>query len=164
MLSFFLNSNLPTRRHSPHNGDVQIGNIFQAELNELLVLFLSQPADEALRRKLLAILERGETVLRKDVVELVGKVRGSDLQLFTDLLEIAASYNANDALLAKLREESVEFGRDGLTGERECTVNIEKAEHARLLTVAVAGCHPCKSLGDVVAGFGSGSGEVVAVV
>lgn len=125
-------------KRPPHHGHVQLGDVPQAELGQLLVLVLPQPADEALRIELLAILEGGETVFGKDVVELLGEIGRCDLELFAHLLEIAATHHTDDALGSEFGEQRVEFGRDALTCERERTVHVEEAERARIRPIAVA--------------------------
>lgn len=128
-------------KSTTHDGQIELGDVLEAELGELLVLVLSQPADKALRGQLLAILERGQTVLGKDVVKLLGKVGGCDLKLLANLFEIATTDDTDDALLAQRGEESMELGCDGLACQREGTVDVEQADGARVLSIAVLGSH-----------------------
>ena len=59
------------RGDRPFYWDVQIGDVVQDKVGELLVLLLSQPADEGLLRKLFAKLVRCEAVLGEEVVEII---------------------------------------------------------------------------------------------
>ena len=82
----------PNRRNVDHaipeldkraglDGDVQIGNVPQDEVDERRVFFLSQPADEGLRREGLPEFESRESVFREAVVEQRGYVDGGGAEL-----------------------------------------------------------------------------------
>ncbi|KAI3487832.1 hypothetical protein L1887_48207 [Cichorium endivia] len=143
-----------------HDGQIEVGDVLEAELGELLVPFLAEPADEALRGEQLAIAEAGETVFGKDVVELGDKVGCADLELFAHLFEVATTHNADDAVLAELGEESLEFGRDGLACERECAVHVEQTQYAWLLAIRVC-AHLCLLCLAVVVRDAKGEGRNV---
>lgn len=126
---------------TPHHGQLQLGDVPQAKLGELLVFFFAQPSDEALRSQLLTILECRQSILGKYVVEFLSEVRCRDLELFAHLFQVAATDNADDALLAERGEQRVEFGEDRLTGKRERSVDVEQADGSRVLAVRVIRCH-----------------------
>lgn len=60
------------KRHAPLDGNVEVGNVVEDEADELLVLLLAEPLDEALRLELLAETDRSEAVLGKAKVKVVG--------------------------------------------------------------------------------------------
>ena len=97
------------------DGDVEVGNVVQAEVGKLLVLVLTNVLDEAVGGQLLAELESLETVLGEAVVE-----QGSDrdagrlTELFLLLDEVGATDEADGAFLTELAEEGEDFGRGGL--------------------------------------------------
>ena len=57
--------------HSPLDGDIQVGDVMQDELDKLLVLLLSNVTDERGSRELLAELVGDKTVLREAVVKVI---------------------------------------------------------------------------------------------
>ena len=61
----------------PLDGDVEVGDVVQDEPDELLVLFLAEPLDKALRLELLAETDRRQAVLGKAKVKVVGDCRGA---------------------------------------------------------------------------------------
>lgn len=128
-------------KSSPHDWDIQLGDILQDELDQLLVLLLAHPADKALTGQLLSILVRRQTVLGEYVVPVfLDKVgRRVVLKLFANLFEVRASDNTNDALLAKLLEKSTELGRDRLTSKGQGAIDVEEAECARVDAIRVCG-------------------------
>lgn len=62
-------------RDVPLDGDVEVGDVVQDEPDELLVLFLAEPLDKALRLELLAETDRSQAVLGKAKVKVVGDCR-----------------------------------------------------------------------------------------
>jgi hypothetical protein len=63
-------------RHAPLDGDVQVRDVVQDELDQRLVLLLAQEADERRRRQRLAGPERRQAVLRERVVKVVDDCPG----------------------------------------------------------------------------------------
>lgn len=103
---------------SPLDGDVQISDVVQAEVDELLVLRLADPADEAVGREGLAQLVRREAVLGEAEVEEGGDGDAGGLaDLFLLLDEVGAADEADGALLAEGLEEGEDLGR-GILGVR----------------------------------------------
>ncbi len=62
-------------RNVPLDRDVEVGDVVQDEPDELLVLLLAEPLDEALRLELLTETDRSQAVLGKAKVKVVGDCR-----------------------------------------------------------------------------------------
>ena len=60
----------PLPPDAPLDGNVQIRQVVQDEVDQRLVLLLAEPVDKGLRRELLALLVRRQPVLREAVVPL----------------------------------------------------------------------------------------------
>lgn len=97
------------------DGDVEVGNVVQAEADELLVAVFADKLDEAVGLEGLAQLEGRQTVLREAKVEegRDGDARGL-AELLLLLAEVGASDEANGALLAQRLEQREHFGRCAL--------------------------------------------------
>jgi hypothetical protein len=97
-------------KRAPHNRDVQIRNVFQAELDEALVLFVAEPADKGLGGKRDAHSEGRETILGKTEVEhgLDRQRGGSELLLL--LGEVGAADVTDYDFVAEFGEELEDFG------------------------------------------------------
>lgn len=101
---------------SPLDGDVEVGDVPQAEVDELLVGLLADVLDEAVGGQGLAQLVGRQAVLgeapveERDDVDLVGA------QLLLLLDEVGAADETDGALLAEAREEGEHLGLDGLGG------------------------------------------------
>lgn len=93
------------------DGDVQVGNVVQAEIDELLVLRLADPLDEAVGGQRLAELESRQAVFREAKVK---ERRDGDARWLADLLllldEVGAADEADGTLLAEGLEEGEDFG------------------------------------------------------
>lgn len=101
------------------DGDVEVGDVVEAEVCELLVLVLANPLDEAVGGKGLTELEGGQTVLGEAEVEERGDGDTSGLaQLLLLLHQVGAADEAHGALGAEGLEEGEHFGGDILVGER----------------------------------------------
>jgi hypothetical protein len=95
------------------DGDVEVGDVVQAKVDELLPVVLADGADEAVGGQLLAELVGGEAVLAEAVVEEGGDGdAGGAAELLLLLGEVGAADEADGALLA----EGVEGG-EGLGGD-----------------------------------------------
>jgi hypothetical protein len=99
------------------DGDVQVGNVVQDKIDQLLVLVLADPLDEAVGGQRLAQLVRGQAVLGEAVVEEGGDRHAGGLaELLLLLDEVGAADEADGALLAEGLEELEDFGRGILEG------------------------------------------------
>lgn len=110
------------------DGDVEVGDVVQAEADELLVLGLAEPADEAVGGQLLAVLVGGQAVLGEAEVEegRHGHVRGAQLLLL--LGQVAAAHEADGALLPQPREQVQHLGRHAAPRRRERAIDVEEAD------------------------------------
>ena len=100
---------------APLDGDVEVGDVVQAEVDELLVLLLADPLDEAVGRQGLAELEGRQAVLGETVVEEGDDGDAGDLaDLLLLLGEVGAAHEADGALLAESLEEEEHLIGDGL--------------------------------------------------
>lgn len=106
-------------KRASHNRYLQIRNISQAELNELLVFLLAEPADEGLCGERNAHAEGAEPVLWEAVVEERGYRDGGGAELFLLLDEIGTAYVADGAFLAESVKELEHFG-GGMLGGMRC--------------------------------------------
>lgn len=98
-------------KSSPLDGDVEVGDVVQAEVCELLVLGLADPADEAVGGEGLAELVGREAVLGEAVVEEGGdRDAGRPAELLLLLDEVGAADEADGALLAEGLEEGEDLG------------------------------------------------------
>lgn len=98
-----------------HDGDVKVGDVVQDELDELLVGFLADPADEAVGLERLAELVRRQAVLGEAKVEERNDGRARGLaQLLLLLGEVGAADVADGAFLAERGEEGEHLGGRGL--------------------------------------------------
>lgn len=146
-------------RNVPLDGDVEVGDVVQDEPDELLVLFLAEPLDKALRLELLAETDRSQAVLGKAKVKVVGdcssspnrafsannvrqrhRERGSggeltvlsvDGKLLGDLGEVGSADEADHGLLANLLEEVEHLGRSSLRGRSSKNPHQHARTHAR---------------------------------
>ena len=93
------------------DGDVEVGDVVQDELDQLLVLVLADPLDEAVGLELLTELDGCEAVLGEAEVEEGRHIhagRGADLFLLFD--QVAAADEADGAFLAEAGEDVEDFG------------------------------------------------------
>lgn len=109
---------------APLDGDVEIGDVVEAEVGKLLVLVLADPADEVVGVEGLAQLEGRESVLGEAEVEEGGDGDAGGLaELFLLLLEVGATDEADGALLAEAAQELEDLGGSGLgAGRREISL------------------------------------------
>ena len=99
------------------DGDVEVGNVVQAEVGELLVLVLAEPADEAGGGEGLAELEGGQAVLAEAEVEEGGDGHAGGLaDLLLLLGEVGAADEADGALLAEGAQDLEGLGGGWLSG------------------------------------------------
>ena len=99
------------------DGDVEVGDVVQAEVGELLVLFLAEPLDEAVGGELLAQLVGRQAVLAEAEVEEGGDGDAGGLaELLLLLGEVGAADEADGALLAQGGEDGAGLGGDLLLG------------------------------------------------
>lgn len=142
------------------DGDVEVGDVVQAEADELLVLGLAEPADEAVGGQLLAVLVGGQAVLGEAEVEEGGDghVRGAQLLLL--LGQVAAAHEADGALLAQAREQVQHLGRDAAPRRRQGAIDVEEADgvlEGPVLERGVADDHGGRAVWD-----GTGGGVLVS--
>lgn len=100
------------------DGDVEVGNVVEDKADELLVLVLADPFDEAVGGQLGAHLVGRQTVLGEAEVEhgRHGPARGAELLLLLD--QVGAAYEADGALLAQGLEHGKDLGRGRLENGR----------------------------------------------
>jgi hypothetical protein len=97
------------------DGDVEVGDIVEAEVGELLVLVFADPADEAVRGKGLAQLEGRQAVLGEAKIEESRNGNAGWLaELLLLLLQVGAANEANGALLTELLEDVEGLDRGAL--------------------------------------------------
>ena len=82
---------------APLDGNIQIRNIMQDELDQLLVLVLPQPLNEAMARQRLSKLVRSQSVLRKRVVEEACDGDFRCAELFLLFREVGTAYETDGA-------------------------------------------------------------------
>lgn len=90
---------------APLDGDVQVRHVVQDELDQLLVLRLADPLDEAVRRQGHAALEGREPVFGKAEIEEGGDRDLGRAELLLLLGHVAAAYIADGAFLAERGKE-----------------------------------------------------------
>lgn len=92
------------------DGYVKIGNVSQTPVDQLLVLILPQPLDEAARGQRLTQPNRRQSVLRKTEVEQRRNLdgRGAELLLLFDV--VGAANIANGAFMAEGGKQSKHLG------------------------------------------------------
>lgn len=106
------------------DGDIQIGNVVQTEVDELLVLVLANPLDEAVGLQRLAELESGQSVLGEAEVEEGGDIDAGGLaELFLLLGEVGAANVAGRTLGAESLQEFENLGGGRLS---ETKVMLER--------------------------------------
>jgi hypothetical protein len=107
--------------------DVEVGDVVEAEVGELLVLVLADPADEAVGGKGLPQLEGRQAVLGEAEVEegRNGNAGGLAELLFL-LLQVGAADEANGALLTELLEDVESLDRGAL---QMCRTSVIVACH-----------------------------------
>lgn len=86
---------------APLDGDVQVGDVVQAEADELLVLVLADVADEAVGGQLGPVLVGRQAVLGEAEVEEGRHVHVGLAQLLLLLDQVAAAHEADGTLLAE---------------------------------------------------------------
>lgn len=97
------------------DGDIQIGDVVQAEVDELLVLVLANPLDEAVGLQRRAKLEGRQSILGEAEVEELGDAHAGGLaELLLLLSEVGAADVASRALGAEGLKESENLGGGGL--------------------------------------------------
>lgn len=97
---------IPELNKSPRlDRTLDVGNIPQAEINQLLILFLPQKANEALTRQLLPQSVRRQTVFCKAEIEQSGDKNRRRTQLFLLLGEVGAADEADGAFMTEGGEE-----------------------------------------------------------
>jgi hypothetical protein len=92
----------------------------QDEVDEMLVLVLADPLDEAVGGELLAELVRRQAVLGEAEVEegCDGDVAGRSTDLLLLLVEVGAANEADGTFLAERRQEGEDLGRRVLDAVR----------------------------------------------
>jgi hypothetical protein len=93
------------------DGDVEVGHVVQDELDQLLVVFFTDVADEGLRLEGQARLVGRQAVLGEAEVEERGHSDGAGAELLLLLGEVAAADEANGDLLSERGEESQHLWR-----------------------------------------------------
>lgn len=121
------------------DGDVQVGDVVQAEADELLVPVLPDPLDEAVGVELRAVLVRRQAVLGEAEVEEGRHVHLGRADLLLLLDEVAAAHEADGALLAEAGEELEHLGRDGLAGKVSAIARWGKGARGRYCFTRRAG-------------------------
>lgn len=97
-------------KRAPLDGDVEVGDVVQAEVGQLLPPVLAQPLDEAVGGQLLAELVRREAVLGEAEVEERGDGDARGLaELLLLLGQVGAADEADGALLAEGRQHGEGF-------------------------------------------------------
>ena len=97
------------------DGDVEVGDVVQAEVDELLVLLLADPADEAVGGQHLAQLVGRQAVLGEAKVEERDDGHARRLaQLLLLLDQVRAAHEPDGALLAELLQNREDLGGGGL--------------------------------------------------
>jgi hypothetical protein len=109
--------------------DVEVGDVVEAEVGELLVLVLADPADEAVGGKGLPQLEGRQAVLGEAEVEegRNGNAGGLAELLFL-LLQVGAADEANGALLTELLEDVESLDRGAQPSRSKRAVDVEEAD------------------------------------
>jgi hypothetical protein len=92
------------------DGDVEVGDVVQDEVDQLLVLLLADPLDEAGRGQRLTRLERRKAVLGEAEVEEALYRHAVGAQLFLLLGQVGTADVAYRALLAEAGEEVQHLG------------------------------------------------------
>lgn len=100
---------------------INVRNISQTEVGQLLVLFLAQPADETLTRKLGSQSVCCEAVLCEAEVEKTHNGYGGCAELFLLFDKVGAADEANGTLMAECREKLQHFRSDGLIDLLGCS-------------------------------------------
>ena len=128
ILVAFLNRGIPANRaHVDHavaeldesaalHRDVQVGDVVQDELDQLLVVVLADPLDEAVRRERHAHADGRQAVLREAEVEEGGDGDAGGAELLLLLGEVGAADEADGDFVAEGGEELQHLGGDGLEG------------------------------------------------
>lgn len=116
------------------NGDVEIGDVVEAEVDECLEVGLAQVVLDALDGDELAVLVGGQPVLAEHVVDLLGDVLAN---LLADLGEIGSTDNANGNAFAEVLEEFDHLGRRRVAGLGEGPINVKKYD----VSLACFFCH-----------------------
>ena len=94
--------------------DVQVGDVVQDELDQLLVVVLADPLDEAVRRERHAHADGRQAVLREAEVEEGGDGDAGGAELLLLLGQVGAADEADGDFVAEGGEELEDFGGDGL--------------------------------------------------
>jgi hypothetical protein len=111
------------------DGDVEVGNVVEAKVDELLVLVLADPLDEAVGGQGLAELVGDEAVLGEAKVEERGDGDAGGLaELLLLLDEVGAADEADGALLAESLEEIEHLVGGGLTRQTEGAINVKETD------------------------------------
>lgn len=105
------------------DGNVDVGQVAQDELDKLVVLVVADPVDERLRRKLLTQLVSGQAVFRKTVVEVLQHALAQLLHL---LGQVTATNKANHHLLSQGLQSFSHLVGDLQPGGSQSSVNIEQ--------------------------------------
>lgn len=95
-------------------GKLQIRNILKAEVHQVLVLFLTQPLNEAVARKGLAQTNCRQSILGETEVEKTRDVDRGCADLLLLLRKVGAANKPNGTFVAQLREELEHFRSNGL--------------------------------------------------
>lgn len=102
--------------------DIKLTDIFQAEIDQLLVLLLAQPPNKARAWQFLAQPVGSEAVLREAEIEERGHGYGGCAELFLLLYEVGATDEADGAFVAEGGEQLEHGGGDvlgrGVSGGR----------------------------------------------
>jgi hypothetical protein len=94
---------------------INVRNVPQAEIDQLLVLFLPQPTNEACARHLLPEPVCCQAILGKAEVEQASDRYRGRAKLFLLLDEVGAADEANGAFVTEGGQELKHFGSDSLT-------------------------------------------------
>lgn len=114
------------------DGDVQVGNVVQAESDQLLVLVLADPLDEAVGGELRAVLVCRQAVLGEAEVEQGRHAHVGCANLLLLLDQVTAAHETDGALLAEAGEELKHLGGDGLFWRDDGQCQLSLAGEGRI--------------------------------
>mmetsp|Transcript_13087 Transcript_13087/g.15804 ORF Transcript_13087/g.15804 Transcript_13087/m.15804 type:complete len:218 (+) Transcript_13087:337-990(+) len=133
LIAFFLTAVASNRRYVEHastefdegpslDGDLEIRDIVENEVDKLLQFLLAQEILQALLSKQSSSLRCDKSVLREKIFVLVGSIF---TDLFLDLNQVRASDDPNVNSLAKFLHELEHTGVSSLARDGECTIHIK---------------------------------------
>ena len=124
------------------NRTLDIRNISQTKVHQLLILLLSQPADEAIARQCLSKSYSRQAIFSEAEIEEAGDGDRGCAELFLLFDEIGAANEAYGAFMAEGGEELKHFGGDGLGTVFSVSYQLERGFRGMLHGVLESGCRP----------------------